>query len=105
MGDGNAAGERFFEFCALNNFTIMNTWLAKKFIHLATWKHPATREMHMIDYICSHARISCTDVQVMRGVTYWSDHHIMIRVKLQVGSFQRKRKRKAPTLPIAVHDP
>ena len=26
----NAAGEKFLEFCAVNNFTIMNTWFTKK---------------------------------------------------------------------------
>ena len=29
------AGERFLEFCRVNNFTIMNTWFSKKTLHLA----------------------------------------------------------------------
>ena len=43
VGDCNEAGERFVEFCMVNNFAIMNTWFVKKPIHLATWKHPATK--------------------------------------------------------------
>lgn len=30
----NEAGERFLEFCALNQFTIRNTWFEKKQRHL-----------------------------------------------------------------------
>ena len=75
VGVCNEAGERFLEFCAVNDFTIMKTWFAKKSIHLATWRHPATKEMHMIDYIVmwSNQRMFCTDVQVMRGGTCWTD--------------------------------
>ena len=36
VGCCNEAGERFLEFCAVNQFTIMNTWFTKKSIHLAT---------------------------------------------------------------------
>ena len=78
VGCCNEAGERFLEFCTVNNFTIMNTWFTKKPMHLATWKHPATKQSFMIDYIVMRAgqRKLCTDVQVMRGATCWSDHHM-----------------------------
>ena len=102
-GDCNEAGERVLEFCAVNDFTIMNTsWFAKKPIHLATLRHPATKEMHMIDYVVmrSEQRMFCTDVRVMRGATYWIDHH-MIRVKLRVAPLRRKKR--VPTPHIAVH--
>ena len=57
--------------------------LAKKPIHLATWRHPATKEMHMIDYIVmwSNQRMFCTDVQVMRGGTCWTDHRMIREVE------------------------
>ena len=55
VGQCNEAGERFLEFCALNQFTIMNTWFEKKQHHLATWKHPATKQPHMIDYVVMRA--------------------------------------------------
>ena len=48
------AGERLLEFCAVNNLTIMNTWFEKKEVHLATWKHPATKQSHMIDFVIKH---------------------------------------------------
>lgn len=102
VGCCNEAGERFLEFCAVNQFTIMNTWFAKRAIHLATWKHPATKQSHMIDYVVMRAeqRMLCTDVQVMRGASCWSDHH-MVRVKVRIG-LPRQQKKRA-TLPFAVH--
>ena len=102
VGVCNEARERFLEFCAVNYFTVMNTWFSKKPIHLATLRHPATKEMIMIDYVVmrSEQRMCCTDVRVMRGATCWTDHH-MIRVKLRVAPLWRRRR--VPTPPIAVH--
>ena len=99
MGTCNEAGEKLLEFCAVNNLTIMNTWFIKKPIYLATWKHPATKQMHMIDYVmtCAEQRMFCTDVQVMRGASCWSDHH-MVRVKVRM-ELPRKQTRTT-TLPI-----
>ena len=67
------------------------------------WKHPATKQSHMIDYIVMWAdRCSFyTDVQVMRGANCWSDHS-MVRAKVRI-HFPRLRKTPARTLPIAVH--
>ena len=101
LGDGNGAGERILEFCAINNFTIMSTWFSKKPIHLATWKHPATKQMHIIDYVVMRAEqwVFCTDVQVMRGASCWSGHQ-MVRANLRVVPLWRQKK--ALTSPIAV---
>ena len=64
IGAGNEAGDRLLEFCAVNQLTVMNTWFAKKDIHLATWQHPATRQQYMIDYVLMRAgqHTACTDV-------------------------------------------
>lgn len=93
IGTCNEAGERLLEFCVVNQLTIMNTCFAKKAIHLATWKHPATKQLYMIDYVLMRAeqRMSCTDVQVMRGANCWSDHH-MIRIKVTIGLPRRPKK-------------
>ena len=97
------AGEKFLEFCALNQLTIMNTWFQKRDHHLTTWKHPATKQWHMIDYVVmwTGQRAYCTDVQVMRGANCWSDQ-CMIRARLRLCLPHRKRK-GADWLPIAAH--
>ena len=100
MGTCNGAGEKLSEFCAVNNLTIMNTWFAKKPIHLATWKHTATKQMHMIDYVMMRAeqRMFCTDVQVMRGASCWSDHHMVRRMELP------RKQTRTSTLHLATHN-
>lgn len=98
----NEAGETLLEFCATNELVLMNTCFAKKAKHLATWRHPATKAPHMIDYILmrSWQRVVCTDVQVMRGASCWTDHHL-VRVKLRLGLAQQNRC--TSNQPFAVH--
>ena len=57
----------------------------------------------MIDYILMRGRqcVMCTDVQVMRGASCWTDHYL-VRMKLQLGLAWRKRS-SAQRLPLAVH--
>ena len=47
IGTCSEAGEQCLEFCAVNSLTIMNTWFEKPQVHVATWKHPATKQPHM----------------------------------------------------------
>ena len=42
MGKMNGAGADLLSFCALNELTIMNTYLEKKEIHKFTWQHPGS---------------------------------------------------------------
>ena len=96
-------GMKFLEFCAVNQFTTMNTWFNEKDIHLAMWKHPAMKQSHMIDYVVMQAeqRVSCTDVQVMRGANCWTDHYMVrARVRIELPCQQKKRP---SALPFAVH--
>ena len=105
IGYRNPAGEDLLQFCARNQLTLMNTWFKKKPHHLSTWMHPATKHWHMIDYFIMPAkqRVLCTDVQVMRGATCWTDHQ-MIRAKVRMSYPCTKRKRnKTATVPIATH--
>ena len=55
LSERNFVGEEFLEFCALNQFSIMNTWFQKKIIYQGTWTHPATKKCHMIDFVMMKA--------------------------------------------------
>ena len=57
----------------------------------------------MIDYILMRGgqRVMCTDVQVMRGASCWTDHYL-VRMKLKLGLAQRKRI-STQRLPLAVY--
>ena len=43
-GRCNESGERFLKLCAVNGFTIMNTWFEIPQVHLTTWNHPVTKQ-------------------------------------------------------------
>ena len=104
LGNCNEAGEDLLEFCAVNRLTIMNTWFTKKAAHLATWKHPATKQLHMIDYIILRAeqRTLCQNVQVMRGATCWTDH-FLVRGRINL-SLPKPSKRGQSTRPISAYN-
>ena len=100
LSEHNFVGEDFLEFCALNQFSNMNTWSQKKEIYQGTWMHPATKKCHMIDFVVMRAeqRIFCRDVQVMREVYCWTDHKL-VRAKLKVTiPLSAKRKEEIPCL-------
>lgn len=69
---------------------------------MATWGHPATKTAHMIDYVFMHAgqHVMCTDVQVMKRASCWTDHYL-VRIKLRLGLAQWKSY--TPRLLLAVH--
>ena len=102
VASSNEAGARLLEFCAVNDLTIMNTWFEKPQVYLATWKHPATKQAHMIDFVLMRKgqKRLCQDVRVCRSACCWSDHHL-VRGKVQL---QVPRKKKVDTrVPLAVH--
>ena len=103
LGSCNEAGEEFLEFCAINNFTIMNTWFEKRQVHLATWKHPATKQPHMIDFVLmrKEQRQLCFDVRVYRSACCWSDHY-MVKGKIRLQPLNKKKK-SGMHVPLAVH--
>ena len=102
LRERNEASEELLEVCATNQLTLMNTWFEKRDHHLGTWMHPATKKHHMIDYIImrSNQRSFCTDVQVMRGANYWTDHRL-VRAKVRVRLPPAPRSKREQNAPIA----
>ena len=64
LNERNEAEEEFMQFCALNQLTVINTWVQKKSIHYSTWMQPATKLVHMMDLVGVRAeqKVCCTDV-------------------------------------------
>ena len=103
IGICNEAGEKLLELCAVNSLTIMNTWFQKKQVHLATWKHPATKQAHMIDFVMMRRgqRQLCSYVRVHRSACCWSGHHLVKgKVRLQL---PRRKRIEQTYIPLAVH--
>ena len=104
LSERNFVGEEFLEFCALNQFSIMNTWFQKKKIYQGTWTHPATKKCHMIEFVVMRAeqRVVGRDVQVMRGANCWTDHKL-VRAKLKVTVPHSAKREEKISLPFAIH--
>ena len=87
VGVTNENGERFLEFCAINDLVIGGTLFKHKDIHKFTWESPNHRDRNQIDHIAINGRCrgSLLDTRAMRGADVGSDHHLVIaklRLKL-----------------------
>nr|KAG5689406.1 hypothetical protein BaRGS_017924 [Batillaria attramentaria] len=88
LGQMNESGERFADFCALNQLVIGGSIFPHKRIHKATWRSPDHVTENQIDHICISRKFSRSwrDVRVMRGADVSSDHHLLattLRLRLK----------------------
>ena len=79
-GDRTDNGERFVNFCALNNLAITSTMFPHKDIHKYTWTSPDGLHKNQIDHIAVNAKFkrSVRDTRAYRGADVGSDHNIVI---------------------------
>nr|KAG5698764.1 hypothetical protein BaRGS_032183 [Batillaria attramentaria] len=70
LGQMNENGERFADFCALNQLVIGGSIFPHKRIHKATWRSPDHVTENQIDHICISRKFrrSWRDVRVMRDI-------------------------------------
>ena len=89
LGEMNDNGERFADFCDIQDLVIGGSVFPHKRIHKATWKHPNGTVENQIDHITYSRKFRrCfSDVRVMKGATVGSDHYLV------VGSLRLKLKR------------
>nr|KAG5687140.1 hypothetical protein BaRGS_019218 [Batillaria attramentaria] len=88
LGQMNENGERFADFCALNQLVIGGSIFPHKRIHKATWRSPDHVTANQIDHICISRKFrrSWRDVRMMRGADVSSDHHLLattLRLRLK----------------------
>ena len=91
LGEINDNGDRFTEFCALNDLVIGGSIFPHKETHKATWVSHDKRTENQIDHITidKKFRRSMLDVRVKRGADAASDHHMVItklRLKLKAAN-------------------
>ena len=88
LGIMNDNGERFADFCDIQDLVIGGSVFPHKKIHKATWKHPNGTVENQIDHIAytRKFRRCFSDVRVMKGATVGSDHYLVVgslRLKLR----------------------
>ena len=91
-GTVNENGDRFIEFCTLNDLMIGSTVFPHKEIHKLTWVSPNKEHQNQIDHfaINNKWRSSLQDVRSYRGTDMNSDHFLIIeKVKLKAINCQK----------------
>nr|VZI50832.1 unnamed protein product [Spirometra erinaceieuropaei] len=74
--------------CAEHRLTLTNTFFCLPVREKATWRHPRSRQWHLLDYVLVRRRDQ-RDVQVTKaiaGADGWTDHRLVIskmRIRLQ----------------------
>ena len=87
VGDRSDNGERFLQYCQVNNLVIGGTIFPHKTSHKVTWESPGNRVQNQIDHITISRRFrrSLHDVRSKRGADCYSDHHLVIaKIKLKL---------------------
>ena len=93
-GIRNDNGERFVNFCAMNDLLIASTVFPHKDIHKYTWTSPNSKFKNQIDHITinNKFRRSMTDTRTYRGADMGSDHNLVLaKIKLKLCRIVRPR--------------
>ena len=88
LGEMNDNGERFADFCDIQDLVIGGSVFPHRKIHKATWKHPNGTVENQIDHIAYSRKFRrcISDVRVKKGATVGSDHYLVVgslRLKLK----------------------
>ncbi|CAF4219297.1 unnamed protein product, partial [Adineta steineri] len=102
----NENGKQLIDFCSHNELIVSNTFYQHKAVHQMTWKHPATKKWHMLDYtlVNKKFRSSVEDVRVFRNAAgaIGTDHHL-VRTKLKFHLRWRKKAEKPQCLRLEIN--
>ena len=80
MGDRNARGDCWVEWCIANDQCIMNTWFQNHARRLWTWVSPDGSTKNQVDYVTVNKRFrsSISDCKAYPGADCCSDHNPVI---------------------------
>ena len=99
LGEMNDNGERFADFCDIQDLVIGGSVFPHRKIHKATWKHPNGTVENQIDHIAYSRKFRrcISDVRVKKGATVGSDHYLVVgslRLKLKKNWTERPQGRE-----------
>jgi len=76
LGNANSNGFRLLNLCSEFDFVIINTLFQQRNQRKATWQHPRSKHLHLIDYVtvrrCDIKDTTLT--RATRGAECWADH-------------------------------
>lgn len=93
IGNINTNGERLLSFCTEHGLTITNTYFKQPLIHKATWMHPRSKHLHLIDFVITKQvdRNDVISTRAMRGADCFTDH-VLLRSKIHLNLRKQYRK-------------
>lgn len=96
LGTSNERGERLTEFCLEEELVVLNTLYKKKLSQRWTWVSPNNKTKNEIDYLLTNKRDYFINFEVLRKITFPSDHRL-IRGTLRIKSHKKCRKKFSQT--------
>ncbi len=93
IGNSNTSGVMLLSNCVKHDLIITNTFFRQKNKLKVSWRHPRSKQWHLIDYVIGRARDG-RDVNITRAMVgaddCWTDHRLIHSTM----SIQLKRKRR-----------
>nr|VZI38454.1 unnamed protein product [Spirometra erinaceieuropaei] len=90
--------------CAEHRLTLTNTFFCLPEREKATWRHPRSRQWHLLDYVLVRRRDQ-RDVLVTKaiaGADGWTDHRLVIsKMRIRLQPRRRPQAQRLDNLPIA----
>nr|VZI29225.1 unnamed protein product [Spirometra erinaceieuropaei] len=90
--------------CAEHRLILTNTIFCSPELEKATWSHPRSRQMHLLDYVLVRRRDQ-RDVLVTKaiaGADGWTDHRLVIsKMRIRLQPRRRPQAQRLDNLPIA----
>ena len=97
-GTRNKRGDRLIQFAQGQRLKIINTFFKKNPNSRWTWIAPNRQTKNEIDFILTDRIQDVTDIQVMNGLKYDTDHRL-VRMKMKTKKSRQYLHKKQPSIP------
>nr|VZI24621.1 unnamed protein product [Spirometra erinaceieuropaei] len=99
LGDSNDNGLLLLRTCAEHRLILTNTFFCLPEREKATWRHPRSRQWHLLDYVLLRRR-GQRDVLVTKafaGADGWTDHRLVIwKIRIRLQPRRRPQGKRPP---------
>nr|VZI31082.1 unnamed protein product [Spirometra erinaceieuropaei] len=107
LRSSNDNGLLLLRTCAEQRLILTNTFFCLPEREKATWRHPRSRQWHLLDYVLVRRRDQ-RDVLVTKaiaGADGWTDHRLVIsKMRIRLQPHRRPQAQRLDNLPIAADD-
>ncbi|BHF82406.1 hypothetical protein SprV_0802554400 [Sparganum proliferum] len=90
--------------CAEHSLILKNIFFCPPDRGKATWRHPRSRQWHLLDYVIVRRRgqREVLVTKAIAGADWWTDHHLVIsKMRIRLQPRRRPQAQRLDNLPIA----